>query len=311
MYYRITPNITPISADEVSPDELTAGYIEAGELEAAIERFGFSDVIASDCMTDRDNYRNSAEVYENYTFALVNVVDVNDVYGDSDRLALFFRRNLLLVVSLRDEDGSTRESFMNAIRRYKPESVTLEKLIFSVFESSIARDAQGLARFEKQIDRLEESVAMDTADKSLSALIYEQKKQLTILRGYYDQLIDIGEALEENENDIFEEDALHYFALLTNKATRLSDSVNRLCDELNQLRDAHVATMDYHLNHTMELFTVVTVIFMPLTLLVGWYGMNFTNMPELASSWGYPVFITACVVLTGGILLWFKKKKWF
>lgn len=311
MYYQLLPQLTPITLDEVDESVLTAGYIEAAELPDALERFGFSDVTAEELTADRDNYRNSVDAYESYTYGLVNIVDVKDVYAVSDRLALFFRKNLVLVASLRDLDGSTRQSFMSALKRFKPESVTLEKLIFAMLESSISRDAQGLSRYEQAIDRLEERVAMGTAEKEMSAQLYEQKKQLLILRGYYEQLIDIGEALEENENDIFESDALHYFALLTNKATRLCDMVNRLCDELNQLRDAHIAAMDYHLNHIMEIFTVVTVIFMPLTLMVGWYGMNFDNMPELRAPWGYAAFAAACVMVTAGILIWFKKKKWF
>ena len=311
MYYQLLPELKPITLEEVDENALTAGYIEFDELQSAIERFGFTDVEAADCLADRDNYRNSVDAFETYTFGLVNIVNVTDVYAVSDRLALFFRKNLLLVASLRDLDGSTRESFMTALRRYKPESVTLEKLIFAMLESSIARDAQGLARFEKEVDMLEERVALGTAEKDLSATLYQLKKQLLFLRGYYDQLIDIGEALEENENDIFETDALHYFGLLTNKANRLCDEVNRLCDELNQLRDAHIASMDYHLNNIMEFFTLITVVFMPLTLMVGWYGMNFANMPELIAKWGYPVFIVACLVVTAGILIWFKKKKWF
>lgn len=313
MYYRLQPSLAPVEPAEAGrdPSALIVGYIGPEELIGAIERFGFSDVTPEMCLADRDHYRNLVDVFEDYTFGLVSIVDVNSVYAPFDRLAFFIRKNLLLVVSIRDEDGNMREAFAGALRRYKPETVTLEKLIFAVLESTISHDAQGLARIEQAIGSLEEAVALSHADKSLSARIYEQKKQLLLLRGYYGQLIDLGEALEENENEIFEEDALHYFALLTAKAERLSDSVNLLCDELNQLRDALTASMDYRLNHIMEIFTIISGIFLPLTLLVGWYGMNFKNMPELESPYGYPLFIVLCVGLAVAGLVFFKKKKWF
>lgn len=311
MYYRLLPEMEEISASQIKDTELVAGYIDADELEAAIEQFGFYDITADICLSDRDNYRNLVEVFEEYTFGLVNIVNVNSIYDTSDRLAFFFRKNLLLVVNLRDEDGSTWEAFQGALRRYKPEMVTLERLIFAMLESTITKDAQGIARVEQRIDELEELVALGKASKELSVRIYEQKKQLLILRGYYEQLIDLGEALEENENDIFETDSLHYFALLTAKSERLSSSVNFLCDELNQLRDALTATLDYRLNHIMEIFTIISGIFLPLTLLVGWYGMNFRYMPELEGEWSYPIFILVCVALTVGGLWLFKRKKWF
>lgn len=78
---------------------------------------------------------------------------------------------------------------------------------------------------------------------------------------------------------------------------------------LNQAHSAHQSREDYKLNKTMQFFTVVTTIFMPLTLIAGWYGMNFENMPELKSIYGYPaVIVLSCIVVIGLIVL-FKKKK--
>ncbi len=60
----------------------------------------------------------------------------------------------------------------------------------------------------------------------------------------------------------------------------------------------------------MTILTIVTTIFMPLTLIVGWYGMNFKYMPELDSRWGYPAVICLCLSILLGSLLILKKKKW-
>ncbi|MEG0126006.1 MAG: CorA family divalent cation transporter [Clostridia bacterium] len=311
MYYRLLPELAPIERCQIDPNVLTAGYIDAADLEETIEYFGFTDVTAASCLTDRDNYRNLVDVFENYTYGLVSIVEVGSIYDASDRLAFFLRKNLFLVVCIRDDDGSMHEHFVNSLRRYKPENVTLEKLIFAMLESTITRDGQELAQVVQRVTELEEAVVLNKATKSLNVRIYEQKKQLLILRGYYDQLIDLGECLEENENDIFESDSLHYFGLLTSKAERLSRTINTLCDELNQLRDALTATLDYRLNHIMEIFTIISGVFLPLTLLVGWYGMNFRYMPELESPLGYPLFALGCLVLVIGCMIVFKKKKWF
>ena len=60
----------------------------------------------------------------------------------------------------------------------------------------------------------------------------------------------------------------------------------------------------------MTILTVVTTIFMPLTLIAGWYGMNFRYMPELDMVWGYAVIIIVSMLIVVGSLLFFKKKKW-
>ena len=77
-----------------------------------------------------------------------------------------------------------------------------------------------------------------------------------------------------------------------------------------QIRDLYKAHLDVKQNRIMTVLTVVTTIFMPLTLIVGWYGMNFRYMPELEWHWGYPVIIIASVVIVVASLLFFKKKKW-
>jgi len=61
----------------------------------------------------------------------------------------------------------------------------------------------------------------------------------------------------------------------------------------------------------MKIFTLVTAIFMPLSLIAGWYGMNFINMPELIFRYRYHAVIIVCVIITVVWFIYFKKKKWF
>ena len=86
--------------------------------------------------------------------------------------------------------------------------------------------------------------------------------------------------------------------------------VNSLLDYTNQIRDTYQSRLDVKQNRIMTVLTVVTTIFMPLTLSVGWYGMNFKYMPELDSVWGYPVVIVVSLLIVVSSLLFFKRKKW-
>ena len=64
-------------------------------------------------------------------------------------------------------------------------------------------------------------------------------------------------------------------------------------------------------NRVMKLLTIVTTIFMPLTLIAGWYGMNFSGMHELDWVYGYPAIIALAAAVIAGLVIWFKRKKWF
>ena len=76
------------------------------------------------------------------------------------------------------------------------------------------------------------------------------------------------------------------------------------------LREAYQAQLSIRQNDLMKVFTVVTAVFLPLTLLTGWYGMNFAFMPELRWRYGYPAVMVLGAAIVGALLYWFKRKKW-
>ena len=86
--------------------------------------------------------------------------------------------------------------------------------------------------------------------------------------------------------------------------------VNSLLDYTNQIRETYESRLDVKQNRIMTILTVVTAIFMPLTLIVGWYGMNFKYMPELEYKAAYPIVIAISIIIVIVSLVFFKKKKW-
>ncbi|HWT27849.1 MAG TPA: CorA family divalent cation transporter, partial [Mobilitalea sp.] len=109
--------------------------------------------------------------------------------------------------------------------------------------------------------------------------------------------------------DLFNEENLQYFRIFTDRVARLSSTTRMLQEYSVQVREAYHAQLDLDLNNIMKMFTVVTTIFLPLTLIVGWYGMNFTTMPELTWKYGYLFVIGLCVITAFICIYFFKKKK--
>ena len=91
---------------------------------------------------------------------------------------------------------------------------------------------------------------------------------------------------------------------------RYLNAVQSLRESVAQLREAYQSQLSIQQNDLMKIFTVVTAVFLPLSLLAGWYGMNFANMPELQWKYGYPSVILVSVGIVAALVLYFKKKKW-
>ncbi len=127
---------------------------------------------------------------------------------------------------------------------------------------------------------------------------------------HYEQIIDMTQELEENENGFFNKDNLRYIHLFMNLMARRYDSAVSLREHTMQVRDLYNAQLEVRQNRTMTLLTVITTIFMPLTLIAGWYGMSFRYMPELGWRIGYPLVIVISIAIVVFCLIIFRKKRW-
>ena len=117
----------------------------------------------------------------------------------------------------------------------------------------------------------------------------------------------MSKQLEENENNFFAEKKLKYFGIISDRADRLLGRTIHLLDYSSQVKDTYQSRVSEQQNKNMQFLTVISTIFYPLTLITGWYGMNFHNMPELAN--GYPAVILLSVVVVVACIIIFKIKK--
>ncbi len=208
------------------------------------------------------------------------------------------------------DDSGKAQTIIDAIQRTKRWKMPcLERFIYDFLDQIVLNDLYLMEGYESELDEIEKKI-MNEEEKYPTGQLNRIRNDLRALRIHYEQLIDLGEELEENENNFFKQENLRYFRLFLDRMDRLHDNSTSLRDYTIQLRDLYTAQIDVKQNRIMTVLTIVTSIFMPLSLLVGWYGMNFRFMPELESRWGYPVLIAICIVLVVSSLWFFKKKKW-
>ncbi len=208
------------------------------------------------------------------------------------------------------DDSGKAEQMIDAIRRKKCwRKPSLERFLYDFLEQIVESDLSIMERYEKELNRIEDAILNAEGKEDLGRVI-EIHNDIRKLLVHYEQIIDMTQELEENENGFFSEENLRYIHLFMNLMIRRHDSATSLRDHTMQVRDLYHAQLEMRQNRIMTLLTVITTIFMPLTLIVGWYGMNFRYMPELNWRFGYPAVIALSIAVAVLCLVFFKKKKW-
>ncbi|MDE5670351.1 MAG: hypothetical protein K2I14_02665 [Eubacterium sp.] len=309
MFYQFEDEITTIELEAINSHYITAGYVTLNEFESIYDSFGFSR-FAFDFCRNNAGFGSAVEIYDDYSFAVLNIKSAENVNENSDSFAVFIKKNVLIIVDMADNDCSVRDSFLNSLGRYSCINITLEKLLVGFLDNLIKKDRNAIKESELEITKLEELVLKNKATDKFNFLLLNLKKEFLILRNSYEQLIDIVGSLEDNDNEIFEDDDLRYLSNFKDKVKRLREDMDMLRSSVSHLQDAYSAYLDLKTNHIMGVFTAVTTIFFPLTLIVGWYGMNFENMPELSWRFGYLFVIVVSIIVVSVLTIIMKKRKW-
>jgi len=208
-----------------------------------------------------------------------------------------------------DDSNEARKMIRKIRARKKWRLPSLERFIYDFLNEIIRDDFRLIENLELELDQMEDDI-IDENDDQYSHRVNEIRADIRDLKKHYEQLLDLGEVFEENENRFFREENLRYFRLFINRVERLRDLSNSIRDYTIQIRDVYKTHLDIKQNHIMTLLTMVTTVFTPLMLIVGWYGMNFKYMPELEYQVSYPIVFISCIIISLLVLWFFRKKKW-
>ncbi len=252
-------------------------------------------------------HNTKAEVNYDSLTGTFSIPSRRDVTGDDYKFAFALDEKGIVFI---DSSGRAEKIIKRVKNTKKWRMPSLERFMYDFLEQIIHSDQALLEKYERELVSIEDRIAENDDDEEILNRVNEIRGDVRELSTHYEQLIDFGQELEENENNFFKQENLRYFRQFLNRMARLHDSSTSLREYIIQIRDRYKAQLDIKQNRIMTVLTVVTTIFMPLTLIVGWYGMNFRFMPELEWRWGYPVIIAVSVLVALGSLLFFKKKKW-
>lgn len=308
MFYAIRDSFVEIEPNDINPDVLTVGCVTCQELLELGQKFGFDeDAIAAGQM-ETLLYQTGVVVNGKFTFSQLKIINPDN---SEDFVSIYIKHNFLLIVVVRDEDSSTLSSFFSALRKYPAEKITEERIICSFIDALLLSSISVPEEMHNNLTEMEEAVVSGTADNELNIQLLDTKKRIRKFYNYYGQILDLVETLCENENDILNDSNLLLISNLSSRIRRKRDELNMLLGVADHIQSAYSSMLDQQMNSTITVLTVLTTIFFPLTIIVGWYGMNFVSMPELYWKYGYLYVIVLSVLVVALLVYYLKKKKLF
>lgn len=306
MIFEFTQGFKETDINNIS-DKHTVAFLSASEFGEYHNRLGIHESAYQKYNQKSKNFRSETEVCQNYTFGTIRVIEPDIDNKSENQLAFYFKKNLIIFIETNGRDSKIYENFIQTVNRFSDKQYLPEQFISVFIDTFIRNDGMKLESIEFEINSIEDSIINESQYKNFNEKMLSYKRKLLRLRNYYEQFIDIGEILTGNENGIFNNTV--YFRNFIRKAERLCEDISLLRESLAQLRETYQSHLDQRLNNTMKLFTVITAFFSPLTLIAGWYGMNFKYMPELSWRYGYLFVIILSITSVFGCLIIFKRKK--
>ena len=297
---RLVPVQTPSALEEDQSYFCTMGF---GELPNMAELLGINEKIAKECLrlgiSKLDNHNG-------YDYMALNVPHENNLLKASQRVCIYFRPNLLVMIY---NHSKVIHDIIETLEQEGMPGITLPRILYTFFDQLTYDDMILLSHLEQEVSSLEEGLITSRKVDCIKDIVHLRKQLLTLKR-YYEQLYDITSLIEEDTNNLLDPHTLKHFHRLSVRVDRLFHSVLNLRDYVTEVREAYQAQVDINLNQLMKLFTVITTICLPLTLIAGWYGMNF-NMPEYQSAIGYPMVLAMSIVIVVASIAYFRKNNWF
>ncbi|ERJ58208.1 hypothetical protein M472_05475 [Sphingobacterium paucimobilis HER1398] len=270
------------------------------------EKYKLNDASIKDCL--ETGHLPKIEEFENYHFLILrSIPNKFDEESDSlvevtDRISLFYNENVVITVHRNQIDFLERLKTIERTHKRLQSSKTLVNALVSdtlkTFEDLV------LGKMAMQLDEYEEIVFLHHRRKPFLKKLYYIKRQIDVTRSVLTLYKDIVDYFHMPEyKNIYTQDLRDLFS-------RTSTLYRNISENTSQLLNIYFNIESNHTNEIMRTLTIISVFFMPLTFIVGVYGMNFENMPELEWEYGYAGILIIMALLSVLIYYWFKRKRW-
>ena len=279
-------------------------------METIASEFNFDHLILSDVMNTQA--RSTLKEYDNCIFVSVKMLqqDLDSKIIIAENLSLIITESFL--ISFQEKKGDVFEPVRDRIRKQKKRirNGGTDYLLFALLDIVIDNYIYIISLLGEKIELLEESLLLDPTGEIIED-INTYKRELNFLRKNIKPTKEMILSLSKLDSNLIHENTEVHFKELQDNINQASDSSDSYRDVLSDQLNIYHTTISSKLNDIMKFLTVFSVIFIPLTFIAGIYGTNFDNVPELHYKYSYFIMWGVIIAVAIGMLIYFRKKKWF
>jgi magnesium transporter len=253
--------------------------------------------------------RPKVEPYGKYLFIVMQMLLAGQKL-DTEQLSLFLGADF--VVTFQEQPGgdcftAIRERIRKNHGRVRSEGP--DYLAYSILDAVVDNYFPALERYGEQLEELEQEVVTQPQRQTL-VRIHDVKRNLLTLRRAVWPAREALNSLVRDESPFIARDTRTYLRDCYDHAVRIIDIIETDRETAFGLLETYLSSISNRMNEIMKVLTIIATIFIPLTFIVGIYGMNFTYMPELHSPWGYPSVMILMGTIAAAMLYYFHRKHW-
>jgi magnesium transporter len=253
--------------------------------------------------------RPKFEDYESYVVAIMRMLYYEESVK-SEQLAIVLMEGM--VISFQEVDGGDAfDLIRNRLRNGKGRirKMGADYLAYALIDAVVDYYFFILEKIGDDIEVLEEDL-IESPDKKTMHTLHNMKREMIFLRKAVWPIRELINNLERSETTLIKPSTDIYLRDLHDHAVRVIDTVETYRDLLSGMMDIYLSSVSNKMNEVMKVLTIITTLFVPVTFIAGVYGMNFDNMPELHSQWGYAITWAAMLTIIISLLFYFRKKEW-
>ena len=306
--YKDKPTVTWINVDGVN---------DATTVEKIGKHFDMHPLTLEDIVvTDQ---RPKVEQFEKYLFIGLKMPH----YADSTRHITSEQISIVLtdtcVISFQERPGDVFDAVRDRIRLNKGRIRRMgpDYLVYRLMDAIVDHCFVLLEDISGRVEAIEEMVVRDPGPATLKE-IHRLKRELLILRRAVWPMREVAASLWRDESGFIRRETSVFFRDVYDHTVQVIDTIETQRDMVSGMLEIYLSSVSNRLNEVMKVLTIIATIFMPLSFIAGIFGMNFSydprlrpyNMPELYWRYGYPAALLLMAIVAGGMLLYFKRKRW-
>jgi len=299
--FRREPSITWLNVDGVHQPEI---------IEQVGKSFGLHPLVAEDIAST--GQRPKMEDFDDYIFVVLRMLmfDEKENETKTEQVSILFGRDF--VVSFQERaDGDVFDPIRERLRSNKGKirKMGADYLAYSLIDAIVDNYFVILEKLGETIEDVEDKLVTNPTSETLHK-IHDLKREMIFLRKSVWPLREVINKLGRSESELINASTCVYMRDVYDHTIQVMDSVETFRDMLSGMLDIYLSSLSNRMNEVMKVLTVISTIFIPLTFVVGLYGMNFRHMPELEQTWGYPAILILMFAVALLMVVFFRRRKW-